>query len=87
VQLFREVQQTCRLKVRHLRLQERVEAAAASGDMRRIVDDLTQAFNNGQFAAGTVLFKFISDLAKNMNAKSAKGNRSELSKFVHACLA
>jgi hypothetical protein len=64
--------------VRLPRLRDRVAAATASGDMRRVVDDLTRAFSSGRFAAGSVLFNFISDLAKNMNAKSAEGNRLEL---------
>lgn len=59
-----------------LGLQQRLEAAAGRGDMRKVVDDLNRAYDRGNLGAGqAVLMNFIKDLAHNLNAAGSSGNR------------
>ena len=59
-----------------LGLRQRLEAAAGRGDMHEIVDDLNRAYDRGKLGADqAVLMNFIRDLARNMNAAGASGNR------------
>jgi hypothetical protein len=53
--------------------------AAGRGDVRKIVDDLTRAQDNGKLGADkAVLISFLKDLARNVNAASSRGNRQVL---------
>lgn len=79
-QLFLVTRSHCRDKVFIGTLKERVELAAGRGDVRKIVDNLTRAYDHGKLGADRgVLLNFLADLASNLNAKSCKGNRQ-----VHA---
>jgi hypothetical protein len=79
VQLFRQSTVICRKSVQVLGLRQRLEAAAGRGDMRKIVDDLNRAYDRGRLGADqAVLMNFIRDLARNMNAAGASGNRQDV---------
>jgi hypothetical protein len=61
------------MKGRRLELKERIEEAAGRGDVRKVVDELVRA--QATLQQKTVLLNFMYDLARNANAKSAKGKR------------
>jgi hypothetical protein len=66
----------CRSRVQVGGLRERLERAAGRGDVRKIVDDLTRAYDNGRLGSHRpVLLNFLKDLARNLNQESASHNR------------
>jgi hypothetical protein len=72
-QLYFQSRRIATMKGRKLELKERMEEAAARGDVRKIIDDLARAESTLQ--QKPVLLNFIRDLAKNLNVKSASGKR------------
>jgi hypothetical protein len=72
-QVYFQTRRIAALKGRVLELVERVEEAAGRGDVRKVVDELVRA--QATLAGKRVLLNFIYDLARNANAKSAKGKR------------
>jgi hypothetical protein len=57
-------------------LRSRLEHAAGRGDVRKIVDNLNRAYDDGKLGGDkTVLRNFLGDLARNLNSKTPAGNR------------
>jgi hypothetical protein len=75
-QLFLTTRRHCQAQVHIGNLRERLERAAGRGDVRKIVDNLNRACDDGRLGGDkALLLTFLHDLAYNLNAKRSSGYR------------